>query len=531
MWLSRGKRTIHVHVGPHRTGSTAVQHDLREFRDRIASEIKVTPVDDASLWSYARALNVKRGDAVQEEGARLVKVCKPERGDVILSCEDLAGNLPGRGQARQFYPRLAENLEAIRALFPDDHVRFYFVVRDPDEWLRSAYVQLLKYRRRFKSFEHYLKFLTDPEDMWDAVVARGRAAFGEDFVVLEYAAGASSGEVLLEAIAGQAATGLLPPERTRPNTSPGADVVRLLEEANKPGASDEAVQAAKNSLLRGEVHHPILPYEPGRPAWPPSPERPSWLSPGLEALWTRASSRGQPQDQPDILPPVDCNLVPYRTEVEPASEGLPSVGRERMEDQAAILAFRMRPLPKTCYLLGLVISYLRRNTGHEEHAAHLFQRLWAEEYPVLLGFLPTRWLISTFQTFLDHGINEDQRQIGAAGFFLSNTLKLYEAERALDGLPPDQTYPNLTPATKSGFRGLDRFRVGGTDLMLNTLALLLEMAAREDRAGRVLQEFLLRVKTCHTAFSRMDQTRAEHEIDIPPFSDCWSFFEPPKLKR
>ena len=160
----------------------------------------------------------------------------------------------------------------------------------------------------------------------------------------------------------------------------------------------------------------------------------------------------------------------------------------------------------------------------------MFQRLWAEEYPVLLGLLPTRWLISTFQTFMGHGVNDEQRQIGAAGFFFSNTLKLYEAERALEGLPADATYPNLTPETKSGFKGLDRFRVGGTDLMLNTTALLLELAAREERAGRVMQEFLLRMKSYNTAFSRMDKTREQHGIDIPPFSDCWSFYEPPKLK-
>lgn len=199
-----------------------------------------------------------------------------------------------------------------------------------------------------------------------------------------------------------------------------------------------------------------------------------------------------------------------------------------MENQVRILAYRFRGKPEICFLLGLTISYLRRNTDCTAHAAQLFQRLWAEEHAVLLGVLPTRWLISTLQTFMDHGANEAQRLIGSAAFFLSNTLKLYEAERALDGLAPDGTYPSDVPTTKSGFAGLDRFRVGGTDLMVNTNALLLELASRDAVAGRVAQEFLLRMKKSHTAFSRMDQSRVALKVDIPQFANCWSFFDPPK---
>ena len=147
---------------------------------------------------------------------------------------------------------------------------------------------------------------------------------------------------------------------------------------------------------------------------------------------------------------------------------------------------------------------------------------------MLLGCLPTRWLISTFQTFLDHGANEAQRQIGAAAYFLTNVLKAYEAERALDGLPPGSTYPSATPTTQSGFVGMDRFKLGGTDLLLNTNALLLELAAQDDLAGRVVQEFMLRTKASDSIFSRMDHSRIAHGVDIPQFANCWSFFEDPR---
>jgi hypothetical protein len=251
------------------------------------------------------------------------------------------------------------------------------------------------------------------------------------------------------------------------------------------------------------------------------------LSPELARLWSRVEQRMQRQDQANLMPDADCDLVPYRTRIVEAPEALPDGGRARMENQARILAYRLRGLPETCHLLALAISYLRRNTDHTAHASTLFQRLWAEEHALLLGLLPTRWLVSAFQTFMEHGVNDAQRMIGAGGYFFANTLKLYEAERALDGLAPDATYPHAEPATKSGFAGLDRFRLGGTDLMLNTTATLLEIAARDATAGRVVQEFMLRLKASHSAFSRMDRSRIAHGIDVPQFADCWSFFEKP----
>jgi len=157
----------------------------------------------------------------------------------------------------------------------------------------------------------------------------------------------------------------------------------------------------------------------------------------------------------------------------------------------------------------------------------VFQELWTDEYPLLLTLLPTRWIISSFQTFMEHGSNAMQGQIGASFYYFSNLLKAYEAERSLDGLPADSVYPHTRPETPMGFWGMDRFRLGGSDLMLNTLALLLELSAKDPVAGHPAQEFLLRLKSSHTLFSRMDQSRKHHKVDIPQFANCWSFFEDP----
>ncbi|MFK7942113.1 MAG: hypothetical protein AB8B85_04235 [Paracoccaceae bacterium] len=532
--LGRGKeRTIHIHVGPHKTGSTAIQHDLHAHRAKIAAALGITPIADPCIWSLAAAMNRQNEGDAERLLTEFTALCRRVRGDILVSCEDFAGELPGRTKDRRPYPRLWPALNRLRKAFPKDRVRFYFFTRDPDRWLRSSYAQLLKYRQKFKSFDGYMNYMKGLDGLWEQVTDRPRERLGEDFVVIPYEdrEGFSASAALFEVLGGPGSASFLSPGAARPNSSPSEEVLRLLEEANKSGASNEAVQAAKLSIWDRKQHAKPVASALGRPPWPSRPARPEWLSKELEALWSRTAWRGSEQEQPNLMPALDSDLTILRGVPVEAEAELPDVGREKIENQARILAARFQKSPQTCYLLGLVISYLRRSTGHEEHASILFQRLWAEEYPVLLGFLPTRWLISTFQTFLDHGVNENQRAIGAAAFFMSNTLKLYEAERALDGLAADATYPNLLPATKSGFWGLDRFKVGGTDLMLNTNAHLLELAARDDRAGRVLQEFLLRMKRYHTAFSRMDQTRQEHDIDIPPFSNCWSFFEPPEIKK
>lgn len=523
-------RMVHVHIGPHKTGSTAIQRDLDRHAKIIQAKLGLTPFTHESLWGLANAMNKQDMAGTQTAASDLIRACNSLKGDLILSCEDLSGELPCRGQNRRIYPHLRRMLKNIDQFFQGANVKFYFFERDPEAWLQSVYAQLLKHRTKFKGYDKFLRFVEDKELLWDGLLEGLKKQSDLDLIAIKYEEGAefSSTEALLSTIVGPTALSVLPDLEGRPNRSPPPEIITLLERANKSGASSEAIQAAKLSIWEGKPHHASRLSIERRPSARGNSLKPDWLSPELEALWSRVGWGSDRQTQPNLLPPTDADLSKLRLTVVEAEGALPEVSRARMQDQAIILAHRFKGLPGVCNLLGMVISYLRRSTDHEEHASLLFQRLWEEEHRVLLGFLPTRWLISTLQTFMEHGINEDQRLIGAAGFFFSNTIKLYECERAIEGLDANTVYEHTLPQTKSGFWGLDRFRVGGTDLMLNTNAHLLALASNEDRAGRVLQEFLLRVKRHNTAFSRMDRTRQSHSIDTPPFSDCWSFFEPPE---
>ena len=521
-------KTVHFHIGPHKTGSTAIQKMIRTHSKQLEEMHSLYPVADPLINQITRSLNSSDTYSAAVDLKRLVDLCHSRQGDCLISCEDLPGVLPGRSRKRRPYPKLFENINVIRKAFSEFHCKFYFFIRDPDEWIRSSYTQLVKHGSRFTSIDDYVSFL-HVQELWEETLKKARDKMGPEFIEIPYDedTGFSSVNALLHAILGPDQKLKISQDIRRPNSSPSPDVVTLFEAVNRSGASLEAQQLARKWLQTDVNSSPVDATELEFPKWPVQAERPAWLSPQLDALWERTGQRVHSQDQPNLLPDPFCDLSDFRMRPVEASEEFPQGGRGEMENQVRILKYRFRGLPETCFLLGLCISYLRRHTDHSEHAAFLFQRLWEEEHAVLLGTLPTRWLISTFQTFLDHGANEAQRLIGSSAYFLSNILKAYEAERALDGLPPDRTYPSATPTTKSGFAGMDRFELGGTDLLLNTNALLLELASKDDRAGRVVQEFFLRTKMSNSVFSRMDQSRLAHNINNPQFSNCWSFFEDP----
>jgi hypothetical protein len=522
-------RTIHFHIGPHKTGSTAIQFALRKYSQLLEQDYGLHNVDSPAIARISDLLRRNRLSELSDDLGQLASIFQSVPGDCIISCEDLSGDLPGRSNHPVPYPKLYRNINAVSKLLPDFHCKFYFFVRNPDDWIESAYVQLLKYRTTFTSLPSYREFLRI-EDLWDKTLEKARSKLNSDFVEIPYREGVhfSSVQSLLQVVLGSETVPELPKYNSRANASPSDDIVSILEAINTSGASNEAKRLAKKRLLEPSSTRPSDGAMMHFPNWQTPNGPPKWLSPELDALWRRVEQRVYEQEQPNLLPDPLGNLSDLNSRLVVASEDFPEGGRQDIENQARILRYRFRGLPETCYLLALSISYLRRRTAHTEHAAFLFQRLWEEEYELLLGILPTRWLISSFQTFLDHGANEAQRLIGASAYFYSNTLKAYEAERAFEGLLPENTYPNSVPVTKSGFMGMDRFKLGGTDLLLNTNALLLELAAHDERAGRVVQEFLVRTKFSHSIFSRMDQSRIRHEVEIPGFSNCWSFFEPPK---
>ncbi|WP_131725450.1 hypothetical protein [Rhodobacter capsulatus] len=536
------KKTIYIHMGPHKTGSTSIQKFIRQNARLLRKFHNVEEVPLVYTKKIVEHIRLGSWQELREVLAELnnyISECQCEA--FLWSSEDLSGDLPGRRGGKKPYYHLGRVVSEIQEALHGANCYFYFFRREPSDWLESAFAQHLKYRSRFRSAEEFKSWMHF-ENLWDKVIQGVQC---DNFFVLDFKKFKKDdalGVVRVLADAIPVLDQLLSNEgvtigELRENVTPPRELVEILECIANSGASDSAKAAARavirdsfdntEQISGAKKERTLKETGSSRSVWPPIlrvredfPER-------LLPLLDRSRARVLTQSQPDILPDITEDLRPYSLRVVRPDGEWPQTGRSKIEDQAAILKHRFSGLPESSFLLGLTISYLRRNTPVTEKAKALFTRLWEEEYDVLLGVLPARWLISSLQTYFDHGSSEAQKIIGASGYFYANMIKIYEGERSIDGLSPEGNSENTTPVTESGFIGLDRYKIGATDLLLNTNALLLEISLRDEASGRVLQEFILRTAAAHNVFTRHDRYRKRHNINEKPFSNCWSFFNPP----
>lgn len=537
-------RNLHIHLGPHKTGSTSIQEFLKDHlpTDLHAANEKLF-FNHQIVRKLGKALQEKNWIASHEAISQISRLLVTSKAKtIVISNEDLSGGLVGRNRIRRVYPRLFENVKLLDEALSDNFIcKYYFYIRDEDDWLRSVYTQNLKHRLASKNFEDFARSIKG-DRKWNSVIRKVKGRLGDRFFALPYPSATS------ESIVKNFVELVLPDYKVEKsvydaywsNIAPDAGTARVLELINRSHASAYAKRKARRFITmapQGETDQPVSvsttnvdflrETDPRATVWPFTISQANTLPDELAPLWKRAETRIHQQEQPNLLPDLTIDFKQARFDLTEGEKSFPGGNRQDMKQQEEILRHRFRGLPLVCFYNAFSISYLRRATPHTSHAKKLFLSLWETEYPILLATLPTRWLISVLQTFMDHGTTEHQRQIGSAGYFFSNTMKAYEAERALEGLAPDKIYEHVEPITPNGFPGLDRFALGNTDLMLNLLALLLEISTRDAVSGRVVQEFLLRTKSAQTLFSRMDQSRIHHNADSRGFENCWSFFEKP----
>jgi hypothetical protein len=520
---SRKKKHVIVHIGPHKTGSTAIQkwmHNNRPYLAKRGTEF----LHNAETRRAAKLLCSQKyrevGELLESISAQISAL---DAETVILSQEDFVGDLPGRNRARAIYPKLTKNLRVIKRVLSSHRVEFIFFEREPLEWLRSCYHQHLVHRTTFHNFEDFTEFLGGPPD-WDHLLLRATEAIKDDLHRQHFSKNKENGVRYLLSLAG-ILEDELPSEPGIVNQSPSTECILDLERINKASSFPSTAWFAKQLIID---QHAIASKADALETTNESTKQGAQVA--LPALFDRSTRRMPTQSVEDLLPDANIDLAVMLTRWLPENATLPQVSRQQMSDQSLLLDYHFRGKSELAKLNALAISYLRRNTPYTEKARALFLRIWDECGILLVNELTSRWLISTLQTFLDHGINEAQRLIGGCGYFYGNMIKIYEGERAIEGLAQDSTLLGAEPTTVNKFRGLDRYRIGGTDLLLNTNALALEISARDRTAGIVLQEFLLRVKNSGNVFTRSDATRIARGIEVPDFQDTWSFYIKPERR-
>lgn len=524
------KKTVVVHIGPHKTGSTAIQAAASENGETLR-ELGIGFLHNKTTHEAAKLLGQKEFDLAKEQLETVAEQIKQAaEPTILLSQEDFSGNLIGRSGGRKVYPTLTKNMRLIRRSLAPNHVIFVFFLRDEEDWLRSCYAQSVRHRDKLYDLEAFQQHV-EPFS-WDNILERSRNLNEIDLVTPIYQPEmARSGfeDVLKCCGVNQAELSRFSFSTPRRNVSLQRRELFAFERINHRAFMKKLVPIYKRraeQFLDAQREDP-QPIVASDAPWPPS----LFAHPvaGLERLSERANGRVHEQLwQVDLLPDEDVDLHSLAVQTLPSDVEEPDCSRSDIYDQYQILRYHLRGSSELAFLLTLTISYLRRDTTHTGKARRLFHRICRETSYYLLAELSTRWIISTLQTFIDHPENEAQKAIGCAGYFYGNMMKIYEGERLLSGLDPSQLYPSREPTIQGGFRGMDSYHVGGTDLLLNTNALALELSKADMVAGMVLQELLLRTKNSETVFQRHDQYRFEHTVDTPPFSDVWSFFDVPK---
>lgn len=521
--MSDGKRKqkrVIFHIGPHKTGSTAIQKWMLNNKPFLAKWNTVFLHNTETRRAAKLLCSQKYREAEDLLAIISAQIGALDADTVILSQEDFAGDLPGRNRVRTIYPRLTKNLRVIKRAMSTHRTEFIFFEREPMEWLRSCYHQHLVHRTTFHNFEAFTDFLGGPPD-WDLLLLRVADATKGDFHRKPFSKNTESGVRSVLFLAG-IQEDELPTEPGILNQSPSTECIFALERINRATSFPSTAWFTKQLIID---QYAMASNTDALETTSESIKQSAQVA--LPSLFDRSTRRMPTQSVEDLLPDPNIDLAVMLIRRLPENATLPQISRQQMSDQSSLLDYHFRGKSELAKLNALTISYLRRNTPYTEKARALFHRIWDECGIYLVNELNSRWLISTLQTFLDHGINEAQRLIGGCGYFYGNMIKIYEGERAIEGLDQDSTLRGTEPTTANKFRGLDRYKVGGTDLLLNTNALALELSARDRTAGIVLQEFLLRVKNSGNVFTRSDATRISHEIEIPDFQDTWSFYIKP----
>jgi len=141
-------RVCHIHVGPHKTGTTSIQWFLQENRAELLTHGYFVPESETRRGAHHALVEKLAGLEVGEHREPLVAksieaIAETPAEAIIISSEALEGIMRSRQHARAFFNRIGElNLEPKLILFP----------RNQPQWINSSYANSVKSFRRSDSF-------------------------------------------------------------------------------------------------------------------------------------------------------------------------------------------------------------------------------------------------------------------------------------------------------------------------------------------------------------------------------------------
>ncbi len=235
---------------------------------------------------------------------------------------------------------------------------------------------------------------------------------------------------------------------------------------------------------------------------------------GYAYMMERYDGRRDPFDfGPEDLPPLDVNLSVLRNAIVPerATQKGPADPNTSWARKRRQIAEEFIGLSELAFLNAQLISNLRKREQPPQSAG-LFCRIWAEESAHLISELNLRWLVSSVQTFADHGETPAQREVGQGLRMLFGMMKLYEFERTFSGMEPNKEY-GFGKRVKSRLPlDMEAFSLMHGGLDINVVAPIWEMG-KSDPVIAPLVDHLLQelIEEPGGVFRRLAQMRAKKE--------------------
>lgn len=254
-------RRIILHAGFHKTGTSSIQATLRENRVALKKH--------AALrlgWHMSELISAARGYSTWRDPLTLIKVQDrfetlmngvpgmPRR-TLIISAEELAGHLPGRGELADYSAApvlLYAFWEIMIKRYPAAEILLYLSTRAPDAWLKSAHWEHVKASNMTMDVDAFRDRYHAAANL-DGMVAEiaSRVPCPVHHAALEDCRDLPLGPAdplldLCDLPLSLRAELVAPPPA---NTALGDDVLKAMIEANKANPTPDARNAAKAAIL------------------------------------------------------------------------------------------------------------------------------------------------------------------------------------------------------------------------------------------------------------------------------------------